>query len=389
MASELALSLADRGHDVHVFSHATPPRLASATAQRTVRVHLSAAPPYPLFEAPPHDLAMVSRILEVVRNSGLDLLHAHYALPHAVSAVLASEAAADMGSPLDVVTTLHGTDITAVGSDPAFAPLVRFALLRSSAVSCVSDSLATDTRATFFAESTPPAIEVIPNFVDTEEFHPDRPRQPGPPRVVHASNLRPVKRVPWLIETFAQATKRGSGAESTELWVVGEGPDLTASTLCARDLGIAGRVRFLGVSDEVAPLFVGARAFALASETESFGLSALEAMAAGVPTVTPAVGGLPEVVQHGETGFLCPPNDQVAFASRLRSLCVDHELASSMGKMARARAVHGFAREALVDRYEALYAHAQDRGRPDTRAVRRASEASSIGGEPWKPSGSI
>ena len=364
VASELALSLARRGHRVHVFAHAVPPRLKSRSAQSAVAVHQSAAPRYPLFGAPPHDLAMVSRILAVHEREGLDLLHAHYALPHAASALLAQEAALDAGHPLSVVTTLHGTDITLVGSDPAFAPIVRFALRRSNAVSCVSASLARDTMATFFPTSAssgrpPPVLEVIPNFVDTETFHPGLRRKPGPVRIVHASNLRPVKRVSWLLEAFARATANGSGAESAELWILGEGPERAHSEALAARLGLGSRVRFLGQKDQPAEWLVGAAAFALPSREEAFGLAALEAMATGVAPVASHVGGLGEVFVEGVSGFLVDRDDQSGFASRLRDLCVDLDLAKSMGAAARRRAEEHFPREALVDRYEDLYKRAR------------------------------
>jgi len=376
LACELALNLAARGHEVHVFSHAVPPRLRATSARAALDLHVCEAPPYPLFEAPPHDLAMVSRILGVALDSGLDVLHAHYALPHAASAILAAEAVRQNGRELAVVTTLHGTDITVVGCDPAFAQVVRFLINRSDAVTCVSEALAQETRDTFFEEGPAPPIEVIPNFVNAHEFHARHVRAPGPPRIVHASNLRAVKRVPWLIEAFAQATEPDSGASAAELWVIGDGPQRKQAEARAEELGVAGRVRFLGQLDAVAPLFAGAAAFALASETESFGLSALEAMACGVPTVACRVGGLPELVTHEETGYLVDSNDQASFASRLRMLCVDHERVRTMGLAAARRATHHFASTPLVDRYEELY--------------KRARGATLlIGGERWRKSESI
>lgn len=382
LASELALGLAARGHSVHVFSHATPPRLL---AESTVRVHASAAPPYPLFETPLNDLAMVSRILEVAQASGLDVLHAHYALPHAATALLARDAAQATGladAPIAVVTTLHGTDITLVGKQPAFAPLVRSLLTRSDAISAVSRSLARETRRSFFPGTAAPPVEVISNFVDTRHFTPSHGPATGPVRIVHASNLRPLKRVPWLVEAFAAATAPGSDAEASELWLVGDGPERLRAERRASHLGVGRRVKFLGVRDDLAPILRGASAFALASEAESFGLSALEAMASSVATVACRVGGLPELVLEGTTGFLVDPQDQARFASRLRTLCVDHNLVCKMGQAARRRAVRHYSAPELIDRYESLYRRAHKAVRHDKHAT------AGTRGESWNLSAS-
>jgi N-acetyl-alpha-D-glucosaminyl L-malate synthase BshA len=361
VASELALSLASRGHDVHLFSHQVPPRLARAVGP--VVMHVSQGLPYPLFSSTPHDLAIASSILRVHRDEGLDVLHAHYALPHAVSAILARSAAAAEGDrpPPRVVTTLHGTDITIVGSDPSYAPLTQYLITASDAATAVSQSLADDTRRHFCMGAAPCPIEVIPNFVDTAVFRPmESPDPPGPPQAVHVSNFRPVKRVPWMIEAFARATE-GSDAQ---LVLVGDGPDQPAAREAVRRLDLGCRVRFLGERDALPQLLAPADAFLLSSSEESFGLSALEAMSCGVPVVATAVGGVPEVVRDGITGLLSPADDPEAFAARLRELLFDRPRARAMGLAARADVLERFARDPIVERYEALYRRVLERPGP-------------------------
>jgi len=352
VASELALSLAARGHTVHLFSHQVPPRLASS--EGPVQMHVSQGLPYPLFASTPHDLAITSSILRVHRDEGLDILHAHYALPHAVSAILARSAAEeDGGRPAPrVVTTLHGTDITIVGSDPSYAPLTQFLIASSDAATAVSESLARDTLRHFCSGPRTCPIEVIPNFVDTERFAPLPVGAQGRrPRAVHVSNFRPVKRVPWLIEAFARA-ERDSDAE---LVLVGDGPTRSESCETARRLGIGARVRFLGERDALPELLSPASLFLLASSEESFGLSALEAMSCGVPVLATAVGGVPEVIRDGVTGLLCPSDDQAAYAEKMHVLLHDRERACAMGRAARADVLERFARDPIVERYEHLY----------------------------------
>jgi len=352
VASELALALAARGHSVHLFSHQVPPRLAAS--EGPVQMHVSQGLPYPLFPSTPHDLAITSSILRVHRDEGLDILHAHYALPHAVSAVLARSAAeSDPGRPAPrVVTTLHGTDITIVGSDPSYAPLTQYLISTSDAATAVSESLARDTRRHFCFAGNPCGIDVIPNFVDTARFKP-RPelRRSPHPLAVHVSNFRKVKRVPWLVEAFARASE-GTRAE---LVLVGDGPDRAESEARARSLGLGKRVRFLGERDALPELLAPADIFLLTSSEESFGLSALEALSCGVPVVATAVGGVPEVLRDGETGLLSPADDQERFAARVRELLLDRERSRAMGVAARADVVARFSQDPIVDRYEAVY----------------------------------
>jgi N-acetyl-alpha-D-glucosaminyl L-malate synthase BshA len=354
VASELALTLAERGHKVHLFSHAVPPRLARASGQ--VEMHVAQGFPYPLFHSTPHDLAITSTILNMHRQSGIDILHAHYALPHAVSAYLARSAAiADRGRrPPKIVTTLHGTDITLVGNDPSYAPLTQFVIEQSDAVTAVSENLAQRTRENFCSVPLKTcAIEVVPNGVDTELFHPSagEGREPAAPTAVHVSNFRSVKRVPWLIEAFAHATT-GTAAR---LVLVGDGPEQQAARAKARALGIDGRVEFLGERDRLPEILAPADVFLLTSSDESFGLSALEAMSCGTPVVSTAVGGVGEVVEDGRNGLLSPADDQAAFAANTKALLFDRRRAKVMGTAARQSAETRFARGTIVQRYEDVY----------------------------------
>jgi L-malate glycosyltransferase len=354
VASELALTLAERGHVVHLFSHDVPPRLARKCGP--VHVHVAQGFPYPLFHSTPHDLAITSTILNIHRSEGLDILHAHYALPHAVSAYLARSAAiADGGRrPPHIVTTLHGTDITLVGNDPSYAPLTQFVIEQSDAVTAVSENLAQRTRDNFCrAPLHPCAIEVIPNGVDTDLFHPSKGEGKAPPvpEAVHVSNFRAVKRVPWLIEAFARATRD----TSARLTLIGDGPEQPAARAKARELGLEGRVTFTGERDALAETLATSDVFALSSSDESFGLSALEAMSSGTAVVATDVGGVSEVVENGVTGLLSEAEDQDAFAANLKSLLFDRPRARALGMAGRARAEKLFARDMVVMRYEALY----------------------------------
>jgi N-acetyl-alpha-D-glucosaminyl L-malate synthase BshA len=282
-----------------------------------------------------------------------------------VSALLARSAAeGDPARPAPrVVTTLHGTDITIVGSDPSYAPLTQFLLASSDAATAVSNSLARDTARHFCPGPNPCPIEVIYNFVDTERFAPlDAVEKSKHPRAVHVSNFRPVKRVPWLIEAFARAT----AGTKAELVLVGDGPAQPEACQTARKLGLGARVRFLGERDALPELLNPADVFLLSSSEESFGLSALEALACGVPVVATAVGGVPEVIRDGETGLLCSPDDQESFAERVRSLLFDPSRARAMGRAAREDVLARFARDPIGAQYEALYRRvlARARGAP-------------------------
>jgi N-acetyl-alpha-D-glucosaminyl L-malate synthase BshA len=354
VASELALSLAENGHRLHVFSPDVPPRLARSAGP--VEVHVSQGLPYPLFASTPHDLAITSAVLTVHRAEGLDILHAHYALPHALSAIVARAAASlDTVRPAPrVVTTLHGTDITIVGSDPSYAPLTQYLISASDAATAVSQSLARETRTHFCVDrGNSCSIEVIPNFVDTLRFAP----QPGardpkaPPHAVHVSNFRPVKRVPWLVRAFARASE----GTQARLILVGDGPDRQACARLVSELELERRVFLLGERDALPELLAPADVFLLTSREESFGLSALEAMSCGVPVVATRAGGIPEVVEDGVSGLLAPVDEPETYAELLRSLLLDRERARAMGERARRQVLERFSRERVVGLYEALY----------------------------------
>ncbi|MFT5734327.1 MAG: N-acetyl-alpha-D-glucosaminyl L-malate synthase BshA [Planctomycetota bacterium] len=353
VASELALSLAEKGHSVHLFSHDVPPRLRRDPGP--VELHVAQGSPYPLFHSTPHDLAIMSRVLDLHRVDGLDILHAHYALPHAISALLVRAAAleARLGA-LKVVTTLHGTDITVVGNDPSYAPLTQYAITASDAVTAVSQDLA-DRSADNFDDAHRCGIKVIPNFVDLEKFQP-RGERPPVATAIHVSNFRPVKRVPWLVEAFADALDilHESGAEA-ELVLVGDGPQQAEARRIARERGVCDHVKFLGMRDALPEVLSPADVFCLPSTEESFGLSALEAMACGTAVLGTRVGGVPEVVENGVSGLLVEVNDREAYSRHLAALLGDRERARTMGLAARERAAARFDRHQVVRAYEDLY----------------------------------
>ena len=363
VASELALTLASSGHDVHLFSHDIPPRLARAPGNG-VELHVAQGSPYPLFHSTPHDLAIMSRVLDLHRSEGLDVLHAHYALPHAVSALLVRSAAAEAElPPIKVVTTLHGTDITLVGNDPSYAPLTQYAITASDAVTAVSIDLAERTRANFDGQA-PCGIHVIPNFVDLDEFQPKGERHERA-TAIHISNFRKVKRVPWLVDAFADALEilRVSG-KTADLVLVGDGPQLGESRKVARDRDVCEHVRFLGLRNDLPDLLAPADVFCLASTEESFGLSALEAMASGAAVVGTRVGGVPEVVDDGVTGALVDVDDKHAYAGALARMLGARDQTAAIGRAARARAENAFDRRDVVRSYERLYRGVADPDRP-------------------------
>jgi N-acetyl-alpha-D-glucosaminyl L-malate synthase BshA len=366
VASHLAIKHAESGHEGHLFSQEVPPRLAISAGM--VQMHRAQGVPYPLFHSTPHDLAITSAILDVHRASGLDILHAHYALPHAVSAYLARSAAeTDGGRPAPrTVTTLHGTDITLVGNDPSYAPLTQFVIQASDAATAVSHWLARETVERFCPQMrNGTGIEVIPNFVDTARFHPEAGSGAplcggrGCPVAVHVSNFRAVKQVPWLVSAFARA----SAGREARLVLVGDGPEQAASRATAFELGVADKVLFLGERDALPELLAPADVFVLASRQESFGLSALEAMSCGTPVVSTDSGGIVEVVDHGVTGLLSPLDELDAFAGNLATLLFDAPRARAMGAAARAVALERFRWEHIVRRYVDLYLRTLERTR--------------------------
>jgi N-acetyl-alpha-D-glucosaminyl L-malate synthase BshA len=354
VATELGIALAARGHEVHFITYQQPFRLPSFLPN--VYFHEVEVGRYPLFEFPPYDLALAVKMHEVVRDHGLDVLHCHYAIPHATSAWIAREMLRESNRDVKVVTTLHGTDITIVGQERSFFTITKFSIEKSDVVTAVSDYLRDETYRAFGCTGC--AVEVIHNFIDPVLFERARHAAPFPEAVrdgkkvlMHISNFRAVKRVRDVVKVFAQVRN----AMPATLVMVGDGPERVEAEDEARDLGVQADVRFLGKIDSVAPLLAGADLFLLPSQTESFGLSALEALACGVPVIASRVGGLPEVVRHGVTGWLHPLGDVDAMARDAIAVLSDQALWNATSSAAATDARARFSEADVVGQYEALY----------------------------------
>ncbi len=354
VATELGIALAARGHEVHFITYQQPFRLPSFLPR--VWFHEVDVGRYPLFEYPPYDLALAVRMHEVVRDHQLDILHCHYAIPHATSAWIAREMLREGAGDVKVVTTLHGTDITIVGQERSFYTITRFSIEKSDAVTAVSEYLRDETYRAFGCVGC--NVEVIHNFVDPKQFDRASHTFPIPREVVkdrkvlmHISNFRPVKRVRDVVRMYAQVNARVPSL----MVMVGDGPERVEAEDEAKLLGVSEHVLFLGKIDAIAPLLAGADLFLLPSDKESFGLSALEAMASGVPVIGYAVGGLPEVVTHGVTGFLLPVGDIDGAATAGIALLEDPARWRTMSEAASRDAHTRFAENSIVAQYEALY----------------------------------
>ena len=354
VATELGKALALRGHQIHFIAYSMPFRLAHVT--ESIYFHEVAVNAYPLFEYPPYSLALTSKMVDVARFEKLDLLHVHYAIPHATSAVLARQILEEQGLHVPVVTTLHGTDITLVGQDPGFAPVVNYSINQSDGVTAVSDYLRRETEEHFSIDRP---IEVIPNFIDTKRFkrmnkeHFKQALCPNGEKVlVHVSNFRPVKRAGDVVHVFHRLLQEGL---SVKLLLVGDGPDRTPVQRLARELGVYDDIRFLGKQEPIEEILSIADVFLIPSGSETFGLAALEAMACSVPIVSSDIGGLPELNLDGETGFLCPLGDIDALTQRTRQILEDEALHARMSDAARARAEETFDQDRIVPHYEAYY----------------------------------
>src|SRR5437773_7736323 len=353
VATELGLELARRGHDIHFISYASPFRLRGF-AER-VTFHEVTQLEYPLFEqSSPYALALAVKQHEVAKREQLDLMHAHYAIPHAATAWLAKQMLEHEGLHLKIVTTLHGTDITLVGQDPSYYTLTKFSIEQSDAVTAVSRYLRDETYRAFGCVDCD--VRVISNFISPAEYHPPRDGScrgalaPADHKILtHVSNFRPVKRVVDVVRVFASVCK----AMPATLVLIGDGPERDAAEHEADRLGLGEDVRFLGKVDDVAELLRGSDLFLLPSETESFGLAALEAMACGVPVIASAVGGIPEVIAQGETGFLAPVGAVDAMAAEAAAILSDPARHARMRSAAARRALD-FSAERIVPQYEAL-----------------------------------
>jgi L-malate glycosyltransferase len=349
VAAELGKQLARRGHDVHFVSYRLPFRLEDV--QQNICFHEVDVSSYPLFEYPPHDLALAVKMAEVAREHRLELFHVHYAIPHAIAGFLAQQMLGDKAPRM--VTTLHGTDITIVGQDRSFFEITRFGIERSQGVTAVSEFLRRMTIQEFQVRNP---IEVVPNFVDLDQYPVERPDRsafagPGQKVLLHVSNFRPVKRVLDVIRIFDRVHKEVDAV----LLLVGEGPERSSAQALGRRLGIQDRLRFLGTRQSIEEIASMADVLLLPSELESFGLSALEAMAAGVPVVGSDAGGLPEVVRHTETGFLLPVGDVEGMAARTLEILKDEERRREMGQAGRRRAESLFGADRVVSQYEQVY----------------------------------
>jgi L-malate glycosyltransferase len=368
MATELAKSLASRGHDVHLISTDPPFRLGEFHPR--LLFHQVQTPTYPLFREPQYILSLANKVVQVSREHDLDIVHAHYAVPHATAAYLArevlrssnpprsgGEASADAAAP-KVVTTLHGTDITLTGNDPSYSQIVAFSIEQSDAVTAVSESLRAATRTELGIEQD---IAVIPNFLDCAVHR--RVQHVGDLRrrftggdervklVIHVSNFRPVKRIPAVVQVFDRIRRE----VPARLLLVGDGPELPAAHRLAQDLGVSALVHALGAQQDVMPLLSISDVFLLPSAQESFGLAALEAMACEVPVVASNVGGLPEVIEHNVSGFLHPMDDLDGMAASAVAVLTDAGLHRRITEAAAQRVHEQFCEERVVPVYEDLY----------------------------------
>ena len=351
VATELGKALANKGHSVHFITYALPMRLGEAYNQN-LTFHEVEMSNYPLFDFPLYTLALASKMVEVARYEKLDIMHCHYAIPHAASAFLAQQILGEQRAK--VVTTLHGTDITLVGLEPSFLPVMKFSIERSDGVTAVSRFLREKTLTNYGIEKD---IEVIPNFINLDKYK--RTEDPmlratcaphGEKILVHTSNFRPVKRVADVIQIFHQVLQK----IPARLILIGDGPDRSQCELQTRELGIQDSVKFLGKQADFVNVLSIADLFLMPSQSESFGLSALEAMACEVPVVSSSVGGLPELQIHGQTGYIAEFGDidrMARYAIELLSSPAKHE---RFAAAARERS-RDFEASAIVSQYEAYY----------------------------------
>jgi N-acetyl-alpha-D-glucosaminyl L-malate synthase BshA len=364
VATELGIELADRGHEIHFISYSQPIRLTEPHPR--IHFHEVEVSQYPLFEYPPYDLALATRMAEVAELYDLELLHVHYAIPHSVSAMLARQMLCHdhVRKPrrLPYVTTLHGTDITLVGLDRSYLPITRFSIEQSDGVTAISNDLKRSTLERF---SISKPIHVIYNFVNCDLYRQDEHvserrlefANPDERLLVHLSNFRPVKRVTDVVEIFDRVLKK----IPARLMMIGDGPDRRAAERLACERGIHDRIHFLGKQDRVNEKLALADVMLLPSEMESFGLAALEAMACEVVPVASRVGGVPEVIESGVDGFMAPVGDVEAMAGCAISVLGDDALLTRMRKAARSTAQARFCTTKIIPQYEELYREVLER----------------------------
>ncbi len=354
VATELGIELAANGHQVHFITYSQPFRLTGR--EQGIYYHEVPVSNYPLFEYPPYDLALATRMSEVAEYYELDLLHVHYAIPHSVSALLARQMLAARGRKLPFVTTLHGTDITLVGLDRSYLPITRFAIEESDGVTSISRYLK-DKTLTEFQVKNP--IQVIPNFVNCDVYKPledraaarERYAKSGEKILIHLSNFRPVKRVTDVVEVFAHIVEQ----VPARLLLVGDGPDRSSAEWLAHKHGIQDHISFLGKQESVNELLPVADLMLMPSELESFGLAALEAMACRVPTIATNVGGVPELIDDGVTGRLFPVGATEAMADAAIELLNDPTRLAQMGQAGRASAQARYCASKIIPLYEKYY----------------------------------
>ena len=356
VATELGLALSKRGHHIHFITYNLPVRL-EALNDPNIHFHEVNVPDYPLFKYQPYELALSSRLVDVVKANKIDVLHVHYAIPHAYAAYMAKKMLLDSGIQIPIVTTLHGTDITLVGSHPFYKPAVTFSINHSDRVTAVSESLKQDTLRLFDIKKN---INVIPNFIDTEKI-----KLKGKPCersllaekeekiLTHISNFRPLKRIMDVISIFEGVQPK----IKSKLMMVGEGPEKKRAIQYVNEKGLEEQVLFLGNSNEIDKILCYSDLFLLPSEKESFGLSALEAMAHGVPIISSDAGGIPEVNKHGKTGYLSKIGDTESMTLNALSLLQNESLHKSFKKQAEQQA-EKFNLESVVNQYESIYVDA-------------------------------
>lgn len=353
VATELGMALAQKGHQVHFITSHQPVKLNFLN--HNLHFHEVFVESYPLFHYQPYNLALSSKLVESVQKYKLDLLHVHYAIPHAYAAYMAKQMLKDFGIDIPIVTTLHGTDITLVGSHPVYKPAVEFSINHSDVVTTVSQSLKSDTLRLFNIRKE---VEVIYNFIDFEKIDAEREddclretlARKEEKIITHVSNLRPVKRILDVIWIFYKVQQQ----IPSKLVLVGDGPDKEKADLLAKELGIEERILFLGKSDEIRKILCLTDLFLLPSETESFGLAALEAMAAKTPVISSNTGGLPEVNIQGVTGFLSDVGDVDDMAKNAIYILEDEERLMEFKENAY-QAAHQFSIEKILPKYEEMY----------------------------------